>query len=225
MVFVVLAAAVIVSFFLPNSSKPTEQIAGTPEVRTSVSVPPAESGCPAQEAVEFNPEQVILTEVKSTWYRVGDMTAPTSPTGGPAVTDPFPACFPRTPEGALYAAASFAVGVIAAQAEGTDRDFFIARASHTGNYNLLIAELASQNQNKTRPTIRITGYQWNSYSPNTASVRIKYTLVTGPRAGQDVAITYTMTWENNDWLLVVPGKNDVVAIDPTATVYHPWGGS
>lgn len=188
--------------------------------------PAIKSQCPEAEAVTVPPELLINTAYETQWVRDGDMQRPVSPSAGPEVKAPVPQCFSRTPEGALYSAASFASGILTAIAAGDQKPFFQQRASHTGNYSVLIADLPDSTPTKNRPTVKFSGYRWNSYTPDLASVEIRYTLVTGPRAGDNTAITYTMTWERNDWVLVVPGKNDIVTapVDATRT-YIPWGGT
>jgi hypothetical protein len=49
-------------------------------------------------------------------------------------------------------------------------------------------------------------------------------LLTVASSGEQTAITYNLTWENNDWLLVVPGKSDQmsVLVDENRS-YIPWG--
>lgn len=204
----------------------------TPDPQTvPVSAAPApvqveKSACPEQEAVQVPPEILISTQLSTVWVRDGDMQRPTSETAGPAKDKPFPQCYSRTPEGALYAAAGFASGILTATAAGDQKPFFQERASHTGNYTVLIADLPDAGPVQNRPTVRFSGYRWNSYTPELASVEIRYTLLTGPRAGSTTALTYTMTWERNDWLLVVPGKTDTVAVSPDSNhTYIPWGGT
>lgn len=182
--------------------------------------------CPTAKAENVPPEVLINTAYSTTWVRDGDMVRPSSETAGPGTVNPYPSCFSRTPEGALYAAASFASGILTATAAGDQKPFFQNRASHTGNYSILIADLPDAGPAKNRPTVRFSGYRWNGYTPDLASIEIRYTLVTGPRAGSNTAIAYNMAWERNDWLLVIPGKTDTAAapVDTTRT-YIPWGGA
>ncbi len=225
--FSAILVGIVVAAFAFSRFLPAEETVAVQQDPTniSVAVKPPEVKCAAAPAVELSPEQVVLTSFETSWVRSGDMASPYSAAGGPLLRQPYAECFSRTPEGALYAAANFATEGIVAQADGVFREFLMARASHSGNFNYLIADLANAIPVANRPTIAITGYQWNSYSPDTASVQIKYSLATGSRAGQDVSTVYNLTWENNDWLLIVPGRNDNVSTDPTNKTYTPWGGS
>lgn len=218
----VLASGIAVLWINPGSSNTSSQVIPAP------TVPPilVTSGCATSDPVEFTPEQVISTSYDTLWVRDGDMSRPTSPAGGPFAGDPYPRCFARTPEGALYSAASFATGVLAATASGDLKPFFEVRASHTGNYTELISSIADAAPTPSRSQVSITGYRWNSYSPDQVSLEIRYTMLTGPSAGVNTATVYNLTWENNDWLLVVPGKHDTVQVPIDETrKYIPWGGT
>lgn len=220
----VLAAAITVVLIKPESSDTgtAAQVAQTP------SVPPilVTSGCAPADPVPFTPEQVISTSYDTLWVRDGDMSRPTSPSGGPFAGDPYPRCFARTPEGALYSAASFATGVLAATASGDLKPFFDVRASHTGNYTALVSSIADATPTPSRAQVSITGYRWNNYTPNLVSLEIRYSLLTGDSAGVNTATVYNLTWENNDWLLVVPGRHDTVQVPVDNTKeYIPWGGT
>lgn len=222
--FLLILVGALVAMLIINltSSDPVNQ---TPTAAAPTAAPTVKSNCPEAPAVDVPPEILIGTAYQSTWVRDGDMQRPTSETAGPGKANPYPSCFSRTPEGALYSAASFASGVISATAAGDEKPFFVSRSSHSGNYTVLIADLPDAGPTQNRPTVKFSGYRWNSYTPDLASVEIRYTLITGPRAGSNTAITYTMAWESNDWLLVIPGKNDTAAapVDSTRT-YIPWGG-
>lgn len=215
----------LISFLRPDSS-PDSAATAVSEAVAPTQEQAVKSSCPAADPVQVPPEILINTEYVTQWVRDGDMLRPHTESAGPGTASPYPACFTRSPEGALYAAASFATGVLTATAAGNEKDFFQARASHTGNYDILIADLPDAGPSQNRPTVRFSGYRWNGYTPDLASVELRYTLVTGPRAGSNTALTYTLTWENNDWLLVVPGKTDIVTapVDSVRT-YIPWGGA
>lgn len=217
----VLASALAVVWISPGRS-------ATDTAAPVAPVPPilVTSHCAEAAPVQFTPEQVISTAYDTLWVRDGDMSRPTSPAGGPFDGDPYPRCFARTPEGALYSAASFATGVLAATASGDLKPFFEVRASHTGNYTALVSSIADAQPTPSRSQVTITGYRWNSYSPDQVSLEIRYSLLTGDSAGVNTATVYNLTWENNDWLLVVPGKHDTVQVpvDETRT-YIPWGGT
>jgi hypothetical protein len=220
LVAVVLAGIWAATFFWP---------AQAPQPQAAVPVPVAQppqlvSSCTPADAVEFLPEQVILQTFEPVWVRDGSMSRPVSTTGGPFSGDPFPRCFARTPEGALYAASSFATGVVTATDSGDLKPFFEARASHTGNYTAMMARLPTVVPDTDRTQLNITGYRWNSYTPDQVSLEIKFTSTTGESAGQSIATVYTLTWEDNDWLQVVPGPADIVQVPVEDNKpYIPWG--
>lgn len=218
---VIALAALIVSFLHPRATP--APVAATPAPVPGPALTPA---CPASDPVPVPPETLVLTTFDPLWVRDGQMSRPTSTTGGPFAGNPFPSCFARTPEGALYATASFATGIITATAAGDDKAFFEARASHTGNYTVLMADLPAIGAGtvSNAPQLKISGYRWNSYTPDTASLELQYTLLTGADAGKQIGVLYNLTWEANDWLQIVPGKTDDVTVDGTHT-YIPWGAT
>lgn len=218
---VALAAALVLILFHPEDTV----VQGQPAA-AAPSVPPVlvTSECAAAEPVDYLPEQVIAASFDPLWVRDGNMSRPTSPAGGPFIGDPFPRCYARTPEGALYATAAFATGVISATEAGTVDQFFTYRSSHTGNYSAFMAELPNAGVVTGAPQLSISGFRWNNYTPELVSLELRYDLVTGPNTGKQVAVTYTVTWENNDWLQIVPGATDdvTVAVDSNRS-YIPWG--
>jgi hypothetical protein len=219
---IVLLAALLITWLWPDP-EPTS-LQQSPEV-TAAAPALATNTCAPAEAVEYLPEQVVSTSFDSVWVRDGDMSRPTSTTGGPFEGDPYPRCFSRTPEGALYSAASFATGVLVATAAGDLKPFFEVRTSHTGNYTALISSLPALNPLTAHPQLTISGYRWNSYGPSQASLEIAFTMVSGPALGTSTATIYNLTWENNDWVLVVPGRTDVVQVITDDRAYIPWGGT
>lgn len=216
-----LLVTVLAATFLWPTSSPQVQ-----DQNAAVQAPPPillTSDCAPAEAVEFLPEQVITESPEPLWILDGTMSRPTSTTGGPFSGDPFPRCFARTPEGALYAATSFATGVLSATDSGDLKAFFEVRASHAGNYNTMIATLPEVIPDADRSQTSITGYRWNSFTPDQASLELQFTATTGAAAGASVANVYTLTWENNDWLLVVPGRADVTQVPIDNKTYISWG--
>lgn len=227
---VLLIALLAMYFFSPSAPEPTAvPVAAKPSTSAApgTSTSPeaaAPSLCKEQKAEEVTPEEVVNATYETVWVRDGDMVRPTSATAGPDLETPYPACFSRTPEGALYATASFATGILTATAAGQATDFITARASHTGNYDAFLMEAVGVTV-ENRPTVRISGYRWNSYSASLASIEVQYTLVTGPDAGRNTALTYTVSWEDNDWRMVIPSKSDQVVNNSTDRTYIPWGGA
>lgn len=221
---VVTAIGVILMLVLPNDSDPGANAGTGQQIAPASTAPVVEqvSLCKSQKAVKVLPEELVLASYKTTWTRVGDLQEPSSKAAGPAKeVDGWPVCFSRTPEGAMYSAASFAANAVPAMEKGQLREFFTARTSHTGNFAVLMADLPAGSPPKARPTVTISGYLWNNYTPETASVQIRYRAVTG----QTTVTIYNLAWERNDWVLIVPGKSDIVGADPTNKSFTPWGGS
>jgi hypothetical protein len=154
--------------------------------------------CIAQPAVDLTPEQVVATSYLTTWYPVGTMSAPSSPTGGPAQARQ---CFTRTPEGALYA--------------GVTR--MVEEAVNTG--------VAQEAASKGVTDIHFDGYQWLSWSPDRAVLAIRIAAANSVET-RHAARVLDITWTNNDWV-VVPDDSPAAAkavADPIR-VFTPWGNT
>lgn len=226
---IVLLATIVVGiiavFVLPDPTPAgadgTTTAAPPPASSAPASPAAPEPVCKAQGAKTLLPEEVVLASYKTQWIPVGSMARPHSGAAGPTRETPWPQCFSRSPEGALYAAATFAVSALPAMDQGKLRELFTARASHSGNFDMLLADLPAGSPPENRPVVQISGYLWNSYSPDRASLQIRYRSLTGA----STATTYNLVWENNDWLLVVPGKGEVLNTDPTNRSFTPWGDS
>jgi hypothetical protein len=222
LVFVAVGAMFVMNRLQPDLGQQQQQEQAA--VPTVAAAPAATATCPEAPAVEVLPEQVVLASYTPTWVPEGSAVKPSSATGGPTLPGPVSQCFARNPEGVLYAAASFAPEVATATDSGNLAALFTVKASHTGNYNALMADLPSMPPIQGRPSTEISGYRWNSYSPDRASLEIAFRTLTGPRAGSTSSITYTLTWESNDWKLIVPGKTDKVQTSNPTKKFTPWGG-
>jgi hypothetical protein len=67
---------------------------------------------------------------------------------------------------------------------------------------------------------RFTGYRWNQFTPELATVTIAVGATTG---GGEAARAYTALWQNNDWQVVAPTEENNEPIDSLRT-FTPWGG-
>jgi hypothetical protein len=152
--------------------------------------------CIPQNPVELAPEQVVAASYLTTWYPVGTMSAPSSPTGGPAQARQ---CFTRTPEGALYA--------------GVTR--MVEEAVNTG----VVQDAAA----KGVTDVHFDGYQWLSWSPDRGVLAVRIAAANSVET-RHAARVLDITWKNNDWA-VVPDDSPAAAkavADPIR-VFTPWG--
>jgi hypothetical protein len=169
------------------------------------------------------PETLVLTQYQTTWTAGPQgVLLPGSDTGGSAGS-----CFTRTPEGALYSAGSFYIQV-GALADPSERIALVQqRASHTGAYDQLMDQL-SQNPKiagaaATTSQLRVIGYRWVGYSPDTAQLELQFAWTNGTSG--TVQMAAQLVWEG-DWKVVVPSLNSpLYRPAPEQTVYTPWGPS
>ena len=189
---------------------------------------PAAVGCPEQERREVAPETVVLTLFDTQWRPTGSALLPTTDAAGPSKPGPAPACYSRTPEGALYSAAAFYTLAEDTIGPADAVALVEARVSRSGAYDEAISELQSDDRiaDSHVPAHRIIGYRWMGYTPDLAQVEFQYLWTAGPRADTTFTITSQVVWEANDWLIVAPNKNSQLHIPPsTGVVYTPWGPS
>lgn len=189
---------------------------------------PAAAGCPEQPRQEVAPETVVLNLFDTAWRPVGSTLLPTSDGAGPSKPGPAPACYSRTPEGALYAAAAF-YQLAANTLTPADAVALVeARVSRSGAYAQAISELQSDTQiaDSQAPANRIVGYRWLGYTPDLAQVDFQYLWTAGSRVGTTFTLASQVVWEANDWLVVAPNQNSQLHIPPSSgVVYTPWGPS
>lgn len=184
--------------------------------------------CPAQDPVAVAPESVVLAMYDTHWDQLNGALVPSSQTGGPINTGAPRTCFARTPEGALYSLASFFIEVDAAPDTAARVDLIQARASRGGAYQQLMDQLQTApsiaDTPAGQPLVRLTGYRWLGYTPDTAQLELQYQRLSGPQANTPVRTTVQAAWESNDWLVVVPTQ-DTVLHQPGSeqTTYTPWG--
>lgn len=208
---------------------PSVEAAAPAPSSQSDAAPPAApaptSVCAPADPVQVPPELVIGSTYDTNWTAVGYLAAPSSVTGGPAITDGIRQCFTRTPEGALYSAASFAAQMVGAATNTERLALADARASHAGSYAQYSAGLAADTTQNAQPLLRFAGYRWVSYTPDAASMEIRFTVLSGDQVGKPVTTVFSLTWEGNDWRLIVPGiGDDVHPADAALRTFTPWGG-
>lgn len=190
-----------------------------------IGVTPAAAQCPAADAKQVAPETLVLTSYDTKWVGVHGILLPQSKGAGPRVPDPVRACFSRSPEGALYSAASFYLQG-AATATAQDRITLVqARASRTEAYGQVMTQALNDptvaNPDPSAPRLRLSGYIWSGYTPDVAQVDLQFT----DPAGTAYVVTARMTWEANDWLVVLStqGSDRFRRLSNSTVVFTPWG--
>lgn len=193
-----------------------------------VDPPPSEALCAPRDAQEVPPETLVLSSYDTTWALDDGVLLPRSDAAGPDVPEPMRACYTRTPEGALYSAASFYIASGAAVSPQDRIDLVRLRASRTGAYAQLMDQLAADPSTAgvagTTSQLRVIGYRWLGYTPDTASLELQFLRVTSAQEQSTVQMAMDLVWEGNDWLAVVPSLNSqLYRPAPSQVVYTPWG--
>lgn len=157
------------------------------------------------------------------WTMIGATPTPQSATGGPVLQTIPRQCFAHSPEGAVYAAASVLSEMSSVTDSSLRKQVVTQRFSHTGDYAKVLAAAARP---FTAPTARTqyVGYQISSADAQVVQLELATRAINGPDAGIVNAIGFTMTWENNDWLLVPPPATGLPVRSLTDfTGFTPWG--
>lgn len=225
----------LVLIYLPFGSKPSTGspvAAPTAPVSTTATTPPPSTpvgsvdGCTPQDEQDVAPESVATSTFETTWVATGQMSVPSSPTGGPTVAAPAPHCFNRNPEGALYSIATFVAEMAGTNSNQEKVDVITRRSLRDGNFDSYVQKLQSDSPVTGEPLFKISGYRWQEYSPQRAVAEIQVTVLSGPNASSTHSLLYGVIWANNDWLLLVPSPTTPVTLPGSnLRTFHPWGGT
>jgi hypothetical protein len=174
--------------------------------------------------VDVPPETLVLATFDTTWSPVGQSQAPSSPAAGPLIAAPFASCFARTPEGSLYAIASFVAEASEAPQNAERLALVQARVSRAGNYDKLVESLSRPGETTGQPLSKVSGYRWVQWSPEVAVVELQFTVLTGDLAGKQTSTVFQAVWQDNDWLIVVPNEGDQIHQAGTnLRTFTTWG--
>lgn len=182
LIFCVCAALAIWAVLDPPAPVTTDavraqqQVGQTQQPASATDLLPAPvAACPAQDPVaEILPEQLVGQTYTTQWYPVGTMSAPRSPTGGPAVARQ---CFSRTPEGALYAISTQLAEILASEgATGFHFSGYQWR-SFTGDKAVLLLRVRADTDVQTQYLARMfvatwTGTDWQA-DPDMSAEAVK----------------------------------------------------
>jgi hypothetical protein len=157
------------------------------------------------------------------WEMIGTTPTPYSATGGPVLKDTPRQCFTHSEEGAVYAAATVLSELSSVEDPDLRLQLVKDRVSHSGNYSKM---LDGERRDFTAPTLQIqyVGYQIVKSTDETVQLDLATRPINGSNAGVVNAISFTMVWERNDWLLVAPPATGLPLRSLTDfTGFTPWG--
>lgn len=234
--FMVLLLVGVVFVFLPfGGAQKAGEPTTVPVIATVVPEAPPTSaadgtvnGCAPQEAEVVPPEKIALAEFQTDWKPIGSMSIPGSYTGGPLVQEPYYHCFVRSPEGSLYAAATFVAERAQAQAVSNEETVAVMaqRCLHDGNYELYTARLLADTRVTGEPPYVINGYRWAEYSPGRAQIELRLRLTAGAPPGTTTSVVVSVLWANNDWLVLSPNPDQPTKLQgDNLRTFHTWGDS
>lgn len=222
----------------PERTGPAKAVAAVRSAATAVPAPsPAAgkepevsfTGCKAQKAPPLDPEFSAPAPVQSEWAAVGTMKAPRSDTGGPQVGS---VCFTRTPEGALYSAANYVAEFLTLDPSGREA-LMSQRYYNPGGPQVQAQDMPTLINNPAASNVpdaarEFAGYRWETWTSDLAIVSIAFRWLSGQMTGAVYLATYTLTWSDNDWKLLSPGRDGVPVAYVTGenaaqAQYTPWG--
>lgn len=159
-------------------------------------------------------ESVMDAAPKGTKWVTTDSgwTGPSSKTAGPLADSPIRGCFEHSAEGALYATAWIMLQLNDPAVSQQTYERYVINGSGWGTPS------ASAPQ-------QIAGYQYLSYTPERAVVRIA--LVIPERGTEWISADVTLVWQDGDWRLRVPDGNakNPLGIGPVSDTskFIRWG--
>jgi len=185
--------------------------------------PDAQPGDCAQPA---GPQTVPMTPpAGGQWELVGFLAVPSNPdAAGPGQVDPatgLRSCFARTPEGALYAAASF----LGATTDARQLPAAVDTMTTGPGRQALLDQLEDDPQRVTGTGARyqLAGFRVTSYTEDVASLSL---AVRGSSSAGLASVPLSLIWEDGDWRVDLPADGDVAGRAgqlPSLTGYVPWG--
>ncbi|MBC7630546.1 hypothetical protein [Aeromicrobium sp.] len=155
---------------------------------------------------------------EATWELNGKMAQPRSPKYGPgSLAGGVGSCFAHSPTGALFAAATYLVD--ASNPSTSD-------ASLRSRFTEGSPEINDPDDGSVAPTYQIAGYRFDDVTADRATVAVAVRVTEGPAAGGQVALTFTMMWEKDDWRIVVPVDGELPSAGITSLAgFVPWAGA
>lgn len=198
----------------PPSSAPTAA-ASSPATPTTDSDDTGDSVCGLPEGDQTIPGP----DLESQWELVGKTAAPAEPESfgpGGVNSEGVRTCFAHNPTGALYAAAN----VFAFGSENRLEDAYRYLSAEGPVRDRLLAE-ASEGTGSSDVSVQLAGYQYVSYSEDTAVVTL------GIEGSNDATLAWTLTmrWEDGDWKGVLSDSPDAGFTQVSdLSDFIPWSG-
>lgn len=170
----------------------------------------------AEQAPSTNNDGLLVPS----WVQIGAIATPQSATGGPVLQGSPRQCFTHSTEGAVYAAASYSSEMTQETSVDKRREIVRSRVSQSQNFSQAMTAAT-----QVPPSIAVNwsyiGYRVAGESPYSTTLELAIRSVS---TGTVSAITYTMVWERNDWLVLIPDQGTEVSRTLTNFVgFTPWG--
>jgi hypothetical protein len=173
--------------------------------------PPLSAG-PVAPTGDDNTPTALPTKIPTkapagvTWQLVGQSAVPVSKTVGPrTITETTASGFAHTPEGALIAAAQLAIRGGYSAGRKSWEPTITKQFAPSADRDLLLTGLKQQPEPTGQPgsLSPLTGFIYQSYTPDTAVIGLVYRSVNGGGSSYFV-VNHTVVWREGDWQLVAP---------------------
>lgn len=202
----------------PAASRPSAAAPTAASSAPSAASSSAPTGCP-DLGLPAADQQIPTTGPVVTWSRIGRVSAPSSPTIGPAGPG-LGRCYAHTPAGALLAGANFLAWTTD---PGNVTTAVQALAAPGAGQDVLLEQLAAdpaQVLGSGSPW-QLAGFTFLQATGDQAAIAV---VVRGSTGGF-AAVPLTLTWTQDTWLVVLPVDGNLVAhATPLSTLdgYVPW---
>jgi hypothetical protein len=208
---VVVAAVVLIAVLGGDDTDP----GAGPSSTTGPSTPTSTSG--VSEPLPTTPPSSAPQDV--TWALVGQTAVPTSAAAGPdTVAGGTASGFAHTPVGALVAAAQISARAAFSAGRDSWEPTIERQFVPSDDRDRLVAALEAAGDTPAAPgeLSQIAGFQYLSYSPDTAVIGL---AMRAPSAGTPRyhVLTLTVVWRDGDWRMVAPPGGAWTSVNRVAT--------
>jgi hypothetical protein len=171
--------------------------------------------------------EITIAPADVTWSLAGSMASPSSASAGPATPGLIPACYERSPQGALLAAANWITTMTNPKVDKIAA--VTALVGHTGGYDQFIANYEAVETAAGDDPVgqQIAAFRMLFFDLSHAEIEIVNRATSGSSPGFMASVVYVMVWENDDWKVapVLDGNVPITkVVDAIAPPYIPFNG-
>ncbi|MEU4778278.1 hypothetical protein [Micromonospora sp. NPDC023633] len=199
---VILIGVLVAVFAIANNTRDNLSGGGAATSTPTPGSTPAESSTTAPGAPQAVP---TAPPADVRWELFGQTAVPVSASAGPSRTGETASGYAHTPEGALIAAAQISKRAAHSAGRQSWEPTIQQQFEPNADRDRLLAALREAGDTPAEPgeLSQLVGYQYQSYTPDTAVIGLVYRA---PAAGTPRyhVLSLTLVWRDGDWRMVPP---------------------